>query len=47
MPVTGSGWNRAAKDTLAESAQLGLEDAEFKDMIPNYVAAPIAHDNDG
>jgi hypothetical protein len=42
----GSRRNRAAKDTLAESAQLALEDEEFEDMIPIYAAAAISHNHD-
>jgi hypothetical protein len=35
MPrAEGSRQNRSGKDTLAESAQLALEDEEFEDMIP-------------
>jgi hypothetical protein len=33
-PAEGSRRNRSGKDTLAESAQLALEEEEFKDMIP-------------
>jgi hypothetical protein len=47
-PADGSRQNRAAKDTLAESAQLALDDEEFEDMIPIYAAAVISdHHEDG
>jgi len=36
------GRNHNGKDTLAESAQLALEDEEFEDMIPIYAAAVIS-----
>jgi len=42
----GSRRNCAAQDTLAESAQLALEDEEFEDMIPIYAAASISDDNE-
>jgi len=42
----GSRRNRAGKDTLAESAQLALEDKEFEDMIPIYAAAAISDDHE-
>jgi hypothetical protein len=45
-PAKGSRQNRAVKDTLAESAQLALEDEEFKDMIPIYTAAVISDDQE-
>jgi len=40
------GWcrNCTAKHTLAESAQLPLEDEEFEDMIPIYAPAAISKD---
>jgi hypothetical protein len=40
-PAEGTRRNRAGKDTLAESAQLALEDEEFEDMIPIYPPAAI------
>jgi len=45
-PAEGSRRNRAGKDTLAESAQLALEDEEFEDMIPIYAAAVISDDQE-
>jgi len=45
-PADGSHWNRAGKDTLAESAQLALEVEELEDMIPIYAAAAISDDNE-
>jgi len=45
-PAEGSRRNRAGKDTLAESAQLALEDEEFEDMILIYVAAAISDNHD-
>jgi len=45
-PAEGSRRNRAGKDTLAESAQLALEDEEFEDMIPIYAGAAISNDHD-
>jgi len=45
-PAEGSRRNRAGKDTLAESAQLALEDEEFEDMIPIYAAAAISNNHD-
>jgi hypothetical protein len=42
----GISGNRAGKDTLAESAQLALEDEEFEDMIPIYAAATISDDHE-
>ena len=45
-PAEGSRRNRAGKDTLAESAQLALEDEEFEDMIPIYAAAAISDDHE-
>jgi len=41
----GSRRNRAGKDTLAESAQLALEDEEFEDMIPIYAGAVISNNH--
>jgi hypothetical protein len=46
LPAEGSSRNRAGKDTLAESAQLALEDEEFEDMIPIYAAAAISDDHE-
>jgi len=46
LPAEGSSRNRAGKDTLAESAQLALEDEEFEDMIPIYAAAGISDDHE-
>jgi len=43
-PAEGSRRNRAGK--LAESAQLALEDEEFKEMIPIYAAAAISNNHD-
>jgi len=43
-PAAGSCQNRAGKDTLAESAQLALEDEGFEDMIHLYAAAAISND---
>jgi len=43
-PAEGSRHNRAGK--LAESAQLALEDEEFEDMVPIYVAAVISNNHD-
>jgi len=45
-PAEGSHRNRAGKDTLAESAQLALEDDEFEDMIAIYAAAAISNDHE-
>jgi len=45
-PAECSHRNRAGKDTLAESAQLPLEDEEFEDMIPIYSAAAISNNHD-
>jgi len=45
-PAEGSRWNRAGKDTLAESAELALEDEEFEDMIPFNKAAAISNDHE-
>ena len=44
-PAECSSQNRAGKDTLAESAQLALEDEEFEDMIPIHTAALISDDH--
>jgi hypothetical protein len=44
LPAKGSPSNRSGKDTLAESAQLALEDEEFEDMILIYDAAAISND---
>jgi hypothetical protein len=44
-PADGSPWNRAGKDTLAESAKLALEDEEFENMIPIDTAAAISVDH--
>jgi hypothetical protein len=49
-PAKGSLQNRPGTDTLAESAQLALEDEEFEDMIPIYAAAAMSnnrHHEDG
>jgi hypothetical protein len=46
-PAEGSSRNHSGKDTLAESAQLDLEDEEFEDMIPLYAAAAISDNHDG
>jgi hypothetical protein len=45
-PAEGSRRIRAGKDTLAESAQLAIEDEEFEDMIPIYAAAAIFDDHE-
>ena len=45
-PAEGSRRNRAGKDTLAESAQLALEDEKFEDMIPIDAAAAISNNHD-
>ena len=45
-PAEGSRRNCTGKDTLAESAQLALEDEEFEDMIPIYTAAAISDDHE-
>jgi hypothetical protein len=45
-PADGSRWNLAGKVTLAESAQLALEDEESEDMILIYAAAAIADDDE-
>jgi hypothetical protein len=45
-PAEGSRRNHAAKDTLAESAQLALEDEEFEDRIPIYNTAAISNNHD-
>jgi len=45
-PAKGSRRNRTGKNTLAESAQLALEDEEFEDMIPIYAAAAISDNHD-
>ena len=45
-PAEGSHRNRSGKDTLAESAQLALEDEEFEDMIPIYATAAISNDHE-
>ena len=45
-PAEGSRGNRAGKDVLAESAQLSLEDEEFKDIILIYAAAVISNNHD-
>ena len=45
-PAEGSRRNRSGKDTLAESAQLSLEDEELEDMIPIYAAAAISDDHE-
>jgi hypothetical protein len=45
-PAEGCPSNRSGKDTLAESAQLALEDEEFEDMIPIYGAAAISNDHE-
>ena len=45
-PAKGSHQNRAGKDTLAESAQLALEDEEFKNMILIYAASAISDNHE-
>jgi len=45
-PAEGSCRNRAGKDTLAESAQLALEDEELEDMIAIYAAGVISNNHD-
>jgi hypothetical protein len=45
-PAEASRRNRAGKETLAESAQLTLEDEEFEDMIPIYAAAVASNDHE-
>jgi len=45
-PAEGSHRNCSWNDTLAESAQLALEEEEFQDMIPIYAAAAIADNHD-
>jgi len=45
-PAEGSCRNCPRKDTLAESAQLALEDEEFEDIIPIYAAAAISDNHD-
>jgi hypothetical protein len=45
-PAEGSRWNRSRKDTLTESAQLALEDEEFRDMIPIDTAAAISDNHE-
>jgi hypothetical protein len=45
-PAEGSRRNSAGKDTVAESAQLALEDEEFEVMIPIYAAAAISDDHE-
>jgi hypothetical protein len=42
----GSYRNCTGNDTLAESAQLALEDQELEDMIPIYAAAAISDDHE-
>jgi hypothetical protein len=45
-PADGSRRNRAGKVSLAESAQLALEDEECEGMILIYAAAAIADDDE-
>jgi len=45
-PAEGSCRNRSGQDTLADSAQLALEEEEFEDMIPIYAAAVISDDHE-
>jgi len=45
-PAEGGRRNHAGKDTLAESAQLALEDEEFEDMIHINAAAAISDDHE-
>jgi hypothetical protein len=42
----GSCQNSTGKDTLAEPAQLAVEDKEFEGMIPIYAAATISDDHE-
>ena len=44
-PAEGSHRNRPGKNTLAECAQLALEDKEFEGMIPIYAAAAISNNH--
>jgi len=46
LPAEGSDRNRAGKDTLAESAQLALENEAYEDMIPLSAAAAISDNDD-
>ena len=46
QPAEGSRRNRLGKNTLAESAQLDLEDEQFEDMIPIYAAAAISDNHE-
>jgi hypothetical protein len=45
-PAEGSHRNHSGKTTLAEPAQLALEDEEFEDGIPICAAAAISGDHD-
>jgi len=45
-PAELSRWNRTGKDTLAESAQLALEDKEVEHMIPIYAPVAISDNHD-
>jgi len=45
-PAERSRRNCSGNDTLAESAQLPLEDEEFEDMVPIYAAAAISDDHE-
>ena len=46
LPAEGSDRNCAGKDTLAESAQLALQNEEYEDMIPLSAAAAISDNDD-
>jgi len=46
LPAEVSHWNHSGKDTLAESAQLALQDESFGDMIAIYTAAAISDNNE-
>jgi hypothetical protein len=45
-PAEASRRNLTGKDTLAEYAQLALEDEEFEDIIPISAAAAISNDHE-
>jgi len=46
LPAEGNRRNCAWKNTLAESAELALEDEEFVEMIPIYTAPAISNNGD-